>query len=213
MRLWTVPLRLLSILALAALASGVWLFRQQILHLVRIPANDAPVTGARAGIPDAASLARAQDKIDSLHGWAGDSVVLTVSEVAALVQNGLPRDIGRHLDSLVLTLGEQRITVSARLETAEIPAAALGPLAGALDAWERVTVEGPVVVTRPGSAEWRVDGLTLRGFTLPEEASRELIGRALPGVRGGAVPLTLPRGVSDLRIRPTGASFYREDTR
>jgi hypothetical protein len=212
MRAWTIPFRVLGILALAALASGAWLFRDQIRHLARSAGHREAGATAR-GAPDSAGLARAQDKIDSLLGWAADSVVLTSSEVASLIQRGMPRSIALHLDSLAVTLGEGAIAISARLETAGIPRESLGPLAGALDPWERMTAEGPVVTPRSGAAEWRVNRLTLRGFTLPAEASRRLIGRALPGVKGGTVPLALPRGVAGIRIRPTGAAFYREDTR
>lgn len=35
MKLWTLPFRFLGILALALLVSGVWLFRKDVLRLVR----------------------------------------------------------------------------------------------------------------------------------------------------------------------------------
>jgi hypothetical protein len=131
--------------------------------------------------------------------------------MASLLADGMPREARAHLDSLALVLGEGRVTVSARLETAQIPPDLLGPLAGALDPWERVAAAGPVTMTKPGQADWHVDALTLRGFTLPEEVSHRLVGRALPGARDGSVPLTLPAGIVGLRIRPAGVALYRKE--
>jgi len=215
MKLWTLPFRFLGILALALLASGVWLFREDLLRLVRPrerPAGSPEAEGA-PGLAGPAALARARDKVDSLHGWGADSVVLSASEMASIVMEGLPSGARRHLDSLTLVLATDRVTISARLETSAIPKDQLGPLAGALDPWERVTAGGVVAVTRPGRAEWRVDSLTLRGFTLPEQASRQLMGRALDGGRDGAVPLTLPRGIAGVRVRPGGVALFREESR
>lgn len=212
MRLWTLPFRLLGIVVLAGLVSGAWLFRAEILRLVRPQVSRVTeslgVNGA--GKPGPAALARAKDKVDSLHGWAADSVVLSASEMAALLVDGLPREARGHLDSISVELGDARVTVAARLETAQIPRETLGPLAGALDPWERVMAAGPVRVVKVGQAEWRIDALTLRGFTLPEETSRRLVERALPGASGGVVPITLPKGVAGLRIRREGVSLYRQ---
>ncbi|HMU37233.1 MAG TPA: aldehyde dehydrogenase family protein, partial [Marmoricola sp.] len=55
-------------------------------------------------------------------------------------------------------LGDDRITVDARLETRSIPSAALGPLAGALAPWEPVTGSG--LVAHPG-----IDKIAFTGST------------------------------------------------
>jgi len=211
MRLWTAPFRLVGILALAALVSAGWLFRHQILRVVRAEPAIGPGVPPRA--LDPAAVTRAHDKIDSLHGWRADSVVLSAAELGALVREGMVRETRNRLDSMAVALGDDRLTLSALLETTRIPRDALGPLAGALRAWEPIAAGGPLVLLRPGQAEWRVESLTLRGFTLPEAATRELVSRALPGAHGGAVPVVLPRGIAGLRIRPGGAALYREDTR
>jgi hypothetical protein len=215
MKLWTLPLRFLGILALALLVSGAWLFRKELVRLVRPrehPVEEAEAEGA-PGLAGPAALARARDKVDSLHGWGADSVVLSASEMASILVDGLPGEARRHLDSLALILAPERVTISARLETSAIPKAQLGPLAGGLAPWERVTAGGVVAVTRPGWAELRVDSLTLRGFTIQEPASRQLIGRALGGARDGAVPLALPRGIAGIRVRSGGVALFREESR
>ena len=215
----------LGLVVLAVALSAGWLFRADLLR--RLPpqvarvsealgaggpraADDMERTDAAPATPGSAALGRARDKVDSLHGWHADSVVLTPAEVASLIVEGLPGAARRRLDSIRVRLGDDRITVDARLETAAIPKAALGPLAGALEPWEPVTGSGVVAPKQPGWAEWRVDALTLRGFTLPAPASRDLLGRALPGVRDGALPFALPRGISRIRVRPSGATLYRE---
>jgi len=212
MRLWTLPFRFLGILALAALASGAWLYRGELQTLLRPQverARQALGAGKGGGTPAPAALDRARDKVDSMQGWATDSVLLTGEELASLLLDGLPRSSRSQIDSVRLTLGDDRISVAARLSTALLSAADLGPLAGALAPWESVTAEGTVRVTQPGRAEWRVDALTLRGFTLPAAASQQLIDRALPGTHEGRVPVTLPAGVGGLRVRPTGVALYR----
>ncbi len=215
MRLWTLPFRLLGIGVLAAMVSGAWLFREDLLRLVRPQVTRVTefVTRDAAGRPGARALARARDKVDSLHGWNADSVVLTASEMASVLVEGLPKEVRGHLDSISLVLGDGNITVSLRLETAQIPRELLGPLAGALDPWERVAAFGPVTEIHVGVAAWRVDALTLRGFTLPEETSHRLIERALPGTREGTVAVTLPLGVAGLRVRPDGVALYRKERR
>jgi hypothetical protein len=222
MRLWLLPFRLAGLLGLALLVSGAWLFRADLLGFIRprveqardaLGAGGAPGPARPAG-PDAAvtpgGLGMAQDKVDSLHGWGADSVVLSAREMTSLLVAGLPPEARSRLDSVSVSLGDGRVTVRGRLETTHIPKEELGLLAGALEPWEAVRGSGAVVATGPGRAEWRVDALTLRGFTLPAQASRQLVSRALPGVRDGAIPFTLPTGIGRLRVRPSGVTMYRE---
>jgi hypothetical protein len=214
MSLWRLPLKLAGILLLAGLASGAWLFRHQLLALAR-PRVER-VTDAldeRTGRPSPASLARARDKVDSLNGWAGDSIVLTAGEMASLLNDGLPAEVRQHMDSLRLTLSDGRVAVEARLETRALPADVLGPLAGALDPWETVRASGTLARVADGHAAWTVDAVTLRGFTLPEPVSRAIVQRALAGTAEGAVRFALPRGVGGLMVRPGGVVLYREGSR
>jgi hypothetical protein len=216
MRLWTLPLRLIGILALAALVSGAWLFRRELAGMIGPQVGrltDALGAGAGAALPDSGASARARDKVDSMHGWSTDSVVLTPGEMAALLAEALPPTVREHLDSVGVVLGNGRLRVSARLETRLIPAEVLGPLAGAVQPWEAVAVDGPLVAIGRGRAEWRTETLSLRGFVLPSAASRALLERALPGVHDGVVPLTLPKGVGGLRVRPGGVTLYSSERR
>ena len=109
-----------------------------------------------------------------------------------------------------MTLGDGRVILDARLEASQIPPELLGPLAGVLNPWEMVTISGDLAAPRPRFAEWRVDALTLRGITLPAEASQKLIERGLPGADGGRIQFALPKGVASLTVRAAGATLYRE---
>lgn len=212
MRWWVWPFKLVGLLLLAALLSGAWLFRGDLERVLRprVTRLADRVQGLGSGVGDRrpAPAPSVEDKVDSLHGWAADSVLLSAREMADLIRGGLPAEARARLDSLTVQLGTDRVTLTGRLATRDIPKSALGPLAGALAPWERVAGTGLVVVTGPGRAEWRVDGLTLRGFTLPAPASRDLVSRAVPGVHDGAVPFRLPPGVTSLRVRPTGVTLY-----
>lgn len=213
MRLWSLPLRLLGILALAALVSGAWLFRHDLMNRVWPGKQGAmrPVTESAApatGLGDA--LARATDKLDSLHGWSADSVVLSASEAVALVMSAVPVEARKHVDSIALTLSEGSIRATGRVETSAIPQSALGPFAAALDPWERITAEGPVLDREAGHAAWQVNQVTIRGFTLPESATHSLIAQSLPSVKDGALPFALPKGIYAIRVRPRGIVMYRQ---
>ena len=211
MQPWTLFFRLLGILLLAALLSGAWLFRHEIARRMRPQVERVhEAFGSRAGVPSAEAMARALDKVDSLQGWGADSVVVDADEAASLLAKGLPGSASQHLDSLSVVLGEGSVDVTARLETAQLTPEVLGPLAGALDPWERVALAGPVTTAGAGKAVWRVRALTLRGIRLPEPASHRLVDAGLPGASDGAIPLTLPEGVGGLRVRPSGIALYRK---
>jgi hypothetical protein len=210
MRLWTLPLRFLGILALAALVSGAWLLRKDLVHQVWPEKQGAlrPTTDSPAESRDA--LVRAKDKLDSLHGWSADSVVLSASEAVALIMEAVPPEARHHIDSVALRLSEGTITATGKVETSAIPRSALGPFAAALDPWERVTASGPVLDREAGRAAWQVNEVTIRGFTLPQAATHSLIAQSFPAVKDGALPFALPRGIYAIRVRPRGVVMYRQ---
>ncbi len=212
MRPRTLAFRLLGLLLLAALVSGTWLFRHQLLRAVRpgvARVGGSLGIGVGDGRASPEALLRGRDKVDSLHGWGTDSVVLDAGEMASLIAAGLPQEMRSRLDSIEVTLGEGQVTLSARLETTRIPSEVLGPLAGALEPWEPVSASGPVVALGPGKVGWQVAGLTLRGFTMSPLTTRRLLEQALPRATNGVLPVQLPRGVQSLRVRPGGVALYR----
>ena len=69
--------RILGILILAALVSAAWLFRSDLMRIARPKAQTEESAGMGVVRPSAKALAKARDRVDSLHGWQADSVMTT----------------------------------------------------------------------------------------------------------------------------------------
>jgi hypothetical protein len=207
--------RLVLILVLAAAASGVWLFRDELFQVVRPKVERAreALTDEDTGRPSAESLTRARDRIDSLHGWSLDSIGLRRAEVAALLVAGMSDRNMAYLDSVEVLPTRDRLTIRARLQLARVPASLLGPLSGALEPWEWATLSGPLRLDRRGAGSWQIESLTLRSVQFPGETSRRLVAAALPDAAEGAVGIQLPEGLGKMELRPEGAIVYREEAR
>ena len=203
------PFKLLGGLALVlALAVG-WLYRDRLGNELRrvfnfSAANEAPTA---AGRPGSRALTSARSKIDSLNGWRADSVVLSPAEVASLIGAGLTPSLRRQLDSLQVELEDGSVSVNAKLATARLPRELTGPLALALRDREPVQAAGPLVVTGPGKAEWTVRSFRIREFPIPRDAVPKLMARAFGDTARRAIPVRIPEGIGEIRIRPSGATL------
>jgi hypothetical protein len=209
----TAPFKALGCLVLLVALVVGWLYRDRLVHegrrlIDRVEAPAAPTGAPPAGRPGTRALASARAKIDSLNGWRADSVVLTPSEVASLMGNGLTPAFRQELDSLRVELLDDEVLVHARLRTAKLPRDALGPLALALHPTEPVEAAGPLRVTAPGSGEWMVRSFRIRDFPVPAPAVPHLVARALGDSRRETVPLKLPAGIRAIRIHPGRATLY-----
>jgi hypothetical protein len=205
----TAPFKSLGCLGLIVLLGLGYLYRDRLeVEARKIIHRIQGIVPSSEGRPGVSSLESAKAKVDSLNGWRADSVVLTPSEFASLVGNGMDRQLRGQLDSLRVELLEGEIQVSARLRTASLPAEVIGPLSGALRPTEPVQASGPVRVTRPGAGEWRVRTFRIGDFPVPDEMVPGLVGRALGDTRREAVPVKVPQGVRAIRVRPGGATLY-----
>jgi hypothetical protein len=206
----SMPFKLLGGLALiAALAIG-WLYRDRLVTEVhRVFDSSAADTGTAAGRPGSRALVSAQSKIDSLNGWAADSVVLTPAEVASLIGAGLDPSVRRQLDSLQVELLDGAIEINAKLATARLPRELTGPLAVALRDKEPVQAAGPIQVVSPGKAEWVVRSVRIREFPIPSDVVPRLVGKAFGDSARRTVPVRIPPGIREIRIRPSGATLFR----
>jgi hypothetical protein len=208
----TAPFKLLGCLGvIIALAVG-WLYRDRVVREGRrlLGLSEAPAAGSAAsrGRPGSRSLASGHAKIDSLNGWRADSVVLTPSEVASLLGNGLDPTFRKELDSLQIELLDGEIRVRARLRTARLPAEAVGPFASALRPTEPVQATGPLRVTGPGAGEWVVRSFQIRDFPVPAPAIPRLVSRALGDPSRETAPVKIPAGIRAIRLTPGGAILY-----
>lgn len=209
----TAPFKALGCLVVLALLVIGWLYRDRVVRegrqlLDRVQSHSEPAAPAARGRPGRRSLGTAEAKIDSLNGWRADSVVLTPSEVASLLGNGLSPDFRKELDSLQVELLDGEVKLGARLRTDRLPREVLGPLAAVLRPNEPVQATGPLRVTGPGTGEWVVRSFQIRDFPVPAPAVPKLVSRALGDSTRRTVPWKVPAGVRAVRLRPGAAILY-----
>ncbi len=205
----TAPFKLLGCLGLILALGMGYIYRDRLeAEARRLIERVQGVVPSSTGRPGVRSLQSAEAKVDSLNGWGADSVVLSASEFASLVGNGMDRELRSQLDSLQVELLDGEIQVSARLHTGRLPREVLGPLAGALRPTEPVRAAGPVRVLRPGAGEWRVRSFRIGDIPVPEELIPQLVGRALGDPARTSVPVKVPLGIRAIRVRPGGATLY-----
>lgn len=206
----TAPFKLVGCLGLLALLALGWLYRDRLVREGRGLLDGEPPAAAAAatGRPGLRALRSARAKVDSLNGWRADSVVLTPAEVASLVGSGLDAALRKQLDSLQVRLLDDEIALTARLRTARLPREAVGPLSVALRETEPIEATGTLRVIEPGQGEWRVQSFRSRDFPVPADLVPGLIARALDRPRRDAVPVAVPAGIAEIRIRPAGATLY-----
>jgi hypothetical protein len=204
------PFKFAGCLGLIILLGIGWLYRDRITtearELIGSFRGQGPATSA--GRPGSRSLMAARAKIDSLNGWRADSVVLSASEVASMIGTGLDPNLRNQLDSLQVELQDGSVLVKARLATARLPKELVGPLAMALRSREPIEASGPLRVVGPRRAEWAVRSFSIRNFPLPRDAVPQLVAKALGDPNRRTVPVRIPDGIREIRVRPSGMTLF-----
>lgn len=205
----TAPFRALGCLVLiGALVLG-WLYRDRVVRTARgWLAHEAPAGTPTVGRPGSRALTSARSKVDSLNGWRADSVVLTPSELASLVGDGMDHEVRRQLDSLRVEPLDGEIRVQARLRTGRLPSEVVGPLAIALRATEPLEAAGPFRVVGPKAGEWEVRSIRIRDLPLPADLVPRVVSRVLGEPDRRTVPVRVPDGIRAIRLRPGAAILY-----
>jgi hypothetical protein len=203
------PFKFVGCLGIVAALFIGWLYRDRLSSEARkvfgsISGSEAP---AASGRPGSRALVTAHAKIDSLNGWGADSVVLSASEVASMIGAGLDPSLRSQLDSLRVELQDGSIAVKARLATARLPRELVGPLSIALQPTEPIEAAGPLTVVAPRQAEWALRSFSIRGFPLPRDAVPKLVSKALGNPSRKTVPVRIPAGIREIRLRPSGATL------
>jgi len=206
----TAPFRALGCLVVVGGLALGWLYRDQVVRTARgwLAHAEAPAPATSAGRPGARALASAKSKVDSLNGWGADSVVLTPSELASLVGDGLDAEVRRQLDSLRVEPLDGEVRIRARLRTGRLPSDVVGPLAIALRETEPIEAIGPLRVLRPTVGEWDVRSIKIRELPLPADLVHRVVGRVLGDPQQESVPLRVPPGVRAIRLTPGAAILY-----
>jgi hypothetical protein len=206
----TAPFKLVGCAGLILLLAVGWLYRDRLGDEVRQLFGSTVLTNrvTSAGRPGSRAIISAHAKIDSLNGWRADSVVLNAAEVASLIGAGLDPAVRSQLDSLQVFLMDGSVAVKASLATARLPRELIGPLAVALRSREPVEAAGPIKVVAPREADWDVQSFRIRGFPIPRDALAKLVSRALGDSTRRTVPVTIPAGIREIRVRPSGATLF-----
>jgi len=124
-----------------------------------------------------------------------------------MIGAGLDPSLRSQLDSLRVELQDGSIAVRARLATARLPRELIGPLSVALKPTEPIEAAGPLTVVGPGQAEWALRSFSIRGFPLPRDAVPQLVSKALGDPSRKTVPVRIPAGIREIRLRPSGATL------
>ena len=195
-----------------------WQYRAQLGGLYRSIVEresqaSSPGSGADSvptmGRPSALAFESARSKQEAMARRDGPGyVTLSADEMASLIAVGLGPAGRAALDSIAVTLHDNRLAFQASLNTSLLGAALPGPLAGMLSAREPVRVSGPARVAAVGAVAWKPDSFVVRSFPFPESAVPIVVNK-LTGRPDGIVPISVPPTVGDLRIRTSGVTFYR----
>ena len=204
----TWPLRLGFALLVTFLILAGWAYRRELAGMWRFWRSGRPAVTAVTGRASPQALTKATDLVDSLNGWNADSIVLTADELASLLQAGLGGAAARYLDSVTVTLGDDEATVGAMLATEAIPRQALGPFRHFVRSRERVSVGGHLDVLGPEAGVLRVNAVKLRGIPFPTAFIGRFMSSSLGASDDGSVRFKLPKGIRDLKVRPTGIVLY-----
>ena len=56
--------------------------------------------------------------------------------------------------------------------------------------------------------EWALRSFRIRNFPLPQDAVPQLVSRALGDSTRRTVPVRIPAGIREIRVRPSGATLF-----
>jgi len=200
------PLRALGCLVILAVLVAGWFCRDRLRdEFLRLNGARSGAVGPDTGRPGTRALAAAKARTDSVARHKADSVVLSASEMASLIGEGMAPAVRGTLDSLTVRLLDGQIEVGARLSTTQLPRNLLGLLGRAVPDHARISATGPVDVTGSGRGEWEINRMDLGGVPVPVDVMRTMLGRALGDSLRGTLPVAIPKGVREIRVRPTGA--------
>ncbi len=204
--------RLVALILMVLLLAAGWLYRTEITRFVRGVVDPMSVV-RRTGTPSPEALASAERKVIQLVAERPDSVLLTASELASLVVQGSELLGVRGMDSVSIELGDRSIRVRAVVDTDQLPDQMRAALPGVLGGREEVIAEGEIVPARPGTAEWRLERVIVRGLPLPADVVARILGRVTGRESDGRLLIGMPPEIAGFRVRPEGVAIYRSATR
>jgi len=202
----SLPFRLLG-LALLVLAGYVaWSNRDEIRRRVHewTAEGPAPAPAERGHPADPKAVLR---RLEAFRAGGADSVVLSADELAGLASDLAGRMVPLAMDSVEIRLDRDDIEIRARVDTRKVPVS-LGPLSRVVRDHEYVEAGGRLMFRRAGLAEWEVERVRIRGLPVPISLVNQQIRRFAPRAANSTVPVSLPAGVTGLRVTPGGLTLY-----
>lgn len=203
-----------TVLVIGAIVT--WEYREPIGRIVGSvatsgsPAGAGPAAPRAVGTPSPRALQAAEQKELAIARRDGPAyVTLTAEEMASLVESRLDPAARAALDSIVVTLDDDRFMLEGAIRIDLFSRDLLGPFAEMLGSRQPIRVAGPGSVRAPGQLAWGVDEFVIRSFPFPQSAIPRLADK-LTGRSDGAFIIRVPETVGDVRVRRDGVTFYRE---
>jgi hypothetical protein len=204
--------RLITLIVLALLVAGAWIYRDNLRRMVHQTLGTAPVVSP-VGRPSPAALASARHKLDSLQNSRRDSVRLTPNEAASLLASGTSVLPGSTFDSISIELGDRTLRVRTLVDSARIAARLRAFIPGTPSRYEEVVVRGTLTPVRAGLGEFDVEHVSLHGIPLPVDVVARLVQASTGRTQGTTINVVLPQIVGGFRVHPDGVTVYRDGGR
>jgi hypothetical protein len=201
--------RLILLVLLLSAAGVAWLYRDDLRRWSEQQLHPA-TAAARIGHPSPGALRSALAKLDSLQRAHQDSILITSSEMASLLVQGITFLPGIAFDSISVELGDHTTRIRTLVDSADIPARWRGLIPGRPQRFEEVIARGTLTPVHPGLAELELQHLSVHGIPLPSDVIGRLATSASGRGADGRLEVVLPQTVGGFRVRPDGVVIYRQ---
>lgn len=202
------------VVVLAAVAAGAWYTRDK--WLPERPSESRAATNAEWEVISQPGAARARGAVEKLATKSGPVFVnISPADLASLIFARGGSRLPASASNVRATAVGDRIIVRATVPLDALKGAeSLGPLGNLLSGREEVEMSGTLDVIRPGLAQFLVDGLAVRDFTIPRQAIPGLLrqldrGRRSEGVAPNGVAFETPPHVGDIRVARGRITLYK----
>jgi hypothetical protein len=216
--------RLTSLVVLAAVAAGLYLFRDTWYPRARAmlaAAKAAPVPGDSASASPADTgwtvltfgrAERGRAALSKLQARGGPAFVsIDPAELASAWMDSLSTQLPQSADSLQVKVQGSELLLSARVRLGDLGGrTVLGPLAGMVGERERVILGGTVErADSAGMARFALTRVRVGSFDVPGPVVPRLVAALRKGRTGNALLVPLPEGVGDVRVSRGRVTLYR----
>jgi hypothetical protein len=199
------------------LAIGAGLYFTQDRWRGRGPDVVSPGTGLTIWEPLTPEGAqRARVGVESLSGSRGKVFTnLRPGDLAAYIFTALAKSLPPSAKDVRAAVLGDRLYVKALVSLKDLGGSkVLGPLAGLLSPSDTISLGGTFKILRPGMAEFSVQEVKLREFSVPKPVLPKLVqqmrkGPPVEGLSATGLPLEIPTFIGDVRIGKGQVTLYK----